>query len=73
MSTMSTPTDDEEAAAIWSPVVGLKTGETVTLPGSLPFAWAHKAADIEADKLAAQGKAVDWTGTRRIHQGCAGR
>jgi len=66
MMTMTTPTREEEAAAIWTPVVGLKTGETVKLPGGLTYAEANKAADIEADKLAAQGKAVDWSGARRV-------
>ena len=66
MKTMTTATREEEAAAIWTPVVGLKNGETVKLPGGLTYAEANKAADIEADKLAAQGKAIEWSGARRV-------
>ncbi len=66
MKTMNFPTRADEAAAIWTPVVGLKIGETVKLPGGLTYAEANKAADIEADKLAAQGKAVEWSGARRV-------
>lgn len=65
MKTMNTPTREEEAAAIWTPVVGLKTGETVKLTGGLTYAAANKAADMEADKLAAQGKVIEWSGARR--------
>lgn len=66
MKTMNTPTREEEGAAIWTPVVGLTTGETVKLPGGLTYAQANKAADIDADKLAAQGKAVEWSGAQRV-------
>jgi hypothetical protein len=66
MKTMTTPTREEEGAAIWTPVVGLKNGETVKLPGGITYAQANKAADIEADKLAAQGKSIEWSGARRV-------
>lgn len=65
MMTEYTPTREEEAAPIWVPVVGLKTGEIVKLAGGLTYAEANKVADIEADKLAAQGKEVEWSGARR--------
>ena len=57
---------EDEAAAIWTAVVGLKSGETVKLRGGLAYAAANKAADIEADKLAAQGTAIEWAGARRL-------
>lgn len=65
MKTMTTATREEEAAAIWTAVVGLKSGETVKLQGGLTYKDATKAADIEADKLAAQGQAIEWSGARR--------
>lgn len=66
MMTMTTPSREEEGAAIWIPVVGLKNGETVELPGGLTHAEANKAADRESDRLDAQGKAVEWSGARRV-------
>ena len=63
---MTHATREDEAAAIWTAVVGLESGETVKQPGSLTYAAANEAADIEADKLAAQGKSVEWSGARRI-------
>lgn len=66
MMTINTPTLNDEAAAIWSPVVGLKSGEAVSFPGGLNYNEANKAADIEADKLAGQGKDVEWAGARRL-------
>lgn len=65
MKTMTAATRDDEGAAIWTPVVGLMSGTTVKLPGGMTYAQANKAADIEADKLAGQGKAVEWSGARR--------
>ncbi len=65
MLNVTTQTRDDEAAYIWTPVVGLTTGETVTLSGGLTYAQANKAADIAADKLAAQGESIEWSGARR--------
>ena len=65
MMTMTTPTREEEGAAIWTPVVGLMNGQTVKLTGDLTYAEANKASDVEADKLAARGDAVEWSGARR--------
>ena len=62
---MTPATCKDDAPAIWSAVVGLKSGETVKQPGGLTYAAANKAADIEADNLAAQGQAVEWSGARR--------
>lgn len=63
---MTTATREDEAPAIWTPVVGLKSGETVTLVGGLTHAAAYKVADIEADKLVAKGTAIEWSGARRL-------
>lgn len=66
MKTITPHTSADEAAAIWTPVVGLSTGETVKLAGGLAYKEATKAADQAADKLAADGKPVEWSGARRV-------
>ncbi|WP_374641025.1 hypothetical protein [Hydrogenophaga sp.] len=66
MNTIAHHTSADEAAAIWMPAVGLTTGETVKLPGGLSYAEPSNIADREADRLAAGGKAVKWSGARRI-------
>lgn len=66
MMTMSnTPTREHEGAAIWSPILGLKSGGTIKLPSSLTHGEAIKAAQIEATALETQGADVDWHGAQR--------
>lgn len=66
MKTMTISTIEQEGAAIWTPVVGLRSGETVKLAGGLTYAQANKVADAEADRLAARGNPVEWSGARRL-------
>ena len=65
MMSLTTANRDDEAAAIWTPVVGMTTGESVTLAGGLTYRAATKAADQAADRLQAQGQPVAWSGARR--------
>lgn len=66
MMTMNTSSHADETAEIWTPVVGLASGETLKLVGGLSYAAAVKAADIEADKLAANDQPIEWAGARRL-------